>query len=47
VTGREKARILREVLEGPLPNLPAHFVSPGSGDLSWFVDREAAQELHL
>jgi 6-phosphogluconolactonase len=47
VTGREKARVLREVLEGSLPNLPAHFVSPGSGDLSWFVDREAAQELHL
>jgi 6-phosphogluconolactonase len=47
VTGREKARILREVLEGPLPNLPAHFIGPATGDLSWFVDREAAQELHL
>jgi 6-phosphogluconolactonase len=47
VAGKEKARVLREVLEGPLPNLPAHCISPGSGDLSWFVDREAAQELHL
>lgn len=47
VTGKEKARILREILEGPLPNLPAHFVAPATGDLSWLVDREAAQELQL
>jgi 6-phosphogluconolactonase len=47
VTGKDKARILREALEGPLPSLPVHFVNPASGDLSWFVDREAARELHL
>jgi 6-phosphogluconolactonase len=44
VTGRSKARVLREVLEGPSEpqNLPAQLIRPASGELLWCVDREAA-----
>jgi len=47
VSGPEKARTLRRVLEGPLrPNaLPAQAVAPGAGSLRWLVDAAAAAEL--
>ncbi len=47
VTGKEKAAILREVLEGEIPSYPANLVNPTRGLLSWFVDRDAASQLQL
>jgi len=46
VAGKAKAGILREVLEGNVPRSPASLVNPSSGRLSWFVDRDAASQLH-
>lgn len=47
VAGREKAAALREVLEGTRqPDLyPAQAISPVSGRVTWFLDREAASLL--
>ena len=47
VTGRTKARALRQILEdaGLRPLLPAQLVRPLTGDLRWFVDHEAASML--
>lgn len=44
VSGTSKAERLHEVLEGPrLPErLPAQFIEPTSGHLTWFVDEAAA-----
>lgn len=44
VSGSEKAEIVKEVLEGP-KRYPAQEVRPGSGDLIWLLDREAAGKL--
>jgi len=45
VAGADKARTLRQVLEGPLGRFPAQRVQPTSGRLSWFVDEAAAHLL--
>jgi 6-phosphogluconolactonase len=45
VTGKEKAPIVREILAGQMPNLPGQMLDPTSGDLCWFVDKEAASLL--
>ena len=44
VSGRDKARCLKEVLQGPYrpDELPAQVIRPESGRLSWMVDAEAA-----
>ena len=44
VTGRNKAGVLRSVLEAssPQPVVPAQLIRPLNGELHWFVDREAA-----
>lgn len=46
VSGHQKARILREVLEGPRDpqRLPAQLIHP-AGELIWLADREAASLL--
>ncbi|MDI6853822.1 MAG: 6-phosphogluconolactonase [Deltaproteobacteria bacterium] len=45
VAGREKARALQEVLEGPYDpqRLPAQSIRPVSGELLWLVDEAAAE----
>jgi 6-phosphogluconolactonase len=47
VSGADKARALREVLEGQesRESIPARYVQPSSGELTFFVDRAAASEL--
>ena len=47
VSGREKAAIVREVLEGPhRPDVfPAQVVAPRAGRLRWLLDAAAASEL--
>ena len=47
VTGREKAAILRRVLDGPYQPgaLPAQVVAPRGGQLRWLVDGAAAANL--
>jgi 6-phosphogluconolactonase len=42
-SGRSKSAIVREILAGENPrHYPAGLVRPVNGDLTWFVDREAA-----
>jgi 6-phosphogluconolactonase len=41
VSGRDKAAVLREVLEGPGPRYPAQQVQPLSGRVEWWADRAA------
>jgi 6-phosphogluconolactonase len=45
VSGRDKANVLREVLERRTEELPASLVCPANGRLVWMVDREAASAL--
>jgi 6-phosphogluconolactonase len=45
VSGRDKAKVLREVLESHSEELPATLVRPTNGRLVWMVDREAASSL--
>jgi 6-phosphogluconolactonase len=47
VTGRDKAQVLKAVLEGPLDTwrLPAQIIRPDAGRLIWMVDRAAAAQL--
>jgi len=47
VVGRDKARIVRQVLRGPLDpfRIPAQLVRPVDGGLAWTIDRDAASEL--
>lgn len=49
VTGKGKADIMAQVLEGPHDpqRLPAQAVRPSGGELSWFVDRAAASKLTM
>jgi 6-phosphogluconolactonase len=45
VSGRDKARVLQEVLEGPNQpqRLPAQSIRPESGELLWLADEAAAE----
>ncbi len=45
VSGKDKAEILREVLENPAADLPSQKVRPVNGRLLWLVDRDAAGAL--
>jgi len=48
VFGRDKAQILREVLEGPAEpsRLPVQLIRPKNGQMIWLIDREAASLLN-
>jgi len=41
VAGNEKKEIVKRVMAGRAHGLPAAMVRPASGNLSWFLDREA------
>lgn len=47
VSGQAKAKVLREVVEGPFKpsELPAQLIRPQGGSLLWLVDRPAAAQL--
>lgn len=47
VAGEDKARVLKEILEGDGDprGCPAKFIRPESGDLTWMVDEAAAKRL--
>ena len=47
VTGRDKAQVLKDVLQGPTDTrrLPAQLIQPSPGRLIWMVDQAAASEL--
>lgn len=49
VSGRDKARVLQEILEGDYApqRLPAQLIRPGDGELLWLVDQAAAAVLDL
>jgi 6-phosphogluconolactonase len=44
VSGAEKAKIVKEVLEGP-ERYPAQDVKPTTGELLWKLDKDAASEI--
>ena len=45
VSGRDKANVLREVLENQTEEMPASLVRPTNGRLVWIIDREAGSAL--
>lgn len=47
VDGAKKAKVLQQVLEGEYQpeKLPSQIIKPVSGELHWFLDKEAASEL--
>ncbi|HYJ78221.1 MAG TPA: 6-phosphogluconolactonase, partial [Longimicrobiaceae bacterium] len=47
VLGREKARVVRRVIRGPLDpfRLPAQLVRPVGGEMVWILDEAATSEL--
>jgi 6-phosphogluconolactonase len=45
VTGQAKAEIVRAVLEGPPGSLPAQQIQPTAGQLTWLLDKAAANLL--
>ncbi len=49
ISGRSKAQVLKEVLEGPADSyrLPSQLIQPVHGNLLFFLDEEASKELHL
>ena len=48
VDGEKKAKMLQQVLQGDYKptEFPAQIIKPEKGELHWFVDEGAAQELH-
>lgn len=46
--GEKKAKMLQQVIQGPYEpsKYPAQIIKPDGGELHWFVDEAAAQELH-
>lgn len=48
VEGEKKAAVLEKVLEGEYKpsQFPAQLISPEKGELHWFLDKAAAQNLH-
>uniref|UniRef100_A0A1I8F107 6-phosphogluconolactonase n=1 Tax=Wuchereria bancrofti TaxID=6293 RepID=A0A1I8F107_WUCBA len=40
-TGRRKGELIREIVNGQNSNFPAAMVKPKSGNISWFMDKEA------
>ena len=45
VEGAGKADIVRRIITGEPPLLPAHYIEPYSGTLTWLLDRAAASSL--
>jgi 6-phosphogluconolactonase len=45
VSGKEKAAIVQEVLEGTVVRSPAQLVKPKQGQLLWYIDMDAASKL--
>jgi len=45
VSGKDKAAIVRRVLEDPAANLPSQKIAPADGRLLWLLDREASSAL--
>jgi 6-phosphogluconolactonase len=47
VFGKNKAQAVQQVVEGvhDTDTFPAQLISPLNGDLTWFLDREAASKL--
>jgi len=45
VAGSAKARIVQAVMEGPAGRLPAQYIQPTAGQLTWLLDAEAASLL--
>jgi 6-phosphogluconolactonase len=47
VTGKNKAEILKKILTADYQpeQLPAQLIKPVSGQLSWFIDKEAASQI--
>lgn len=48
IDGEKKAAVLEQVLEGAKKpsELPAQLIAPETGELHWFLDKEAAKNLH-
>lgn len=42
VSGMNKSVPVKEVIKNKNPNMPASFINPATGNLTWFLDREAA-----
>ncbi len=47
VSGKNKAAILSEILEGPSGRFPAQLITPVQGELLWLVDRAAIGQVPL
>lgn len=45
VSGSEKATTLKAVLQGLPGKYPAQLIQPANGELHWFLDEDAAEEL--
>ena len=45
VSGSDKADIVRQIIFGEPPLLPAHYIEPRSGTMTWLLDRSAASML--
>ena len=45
-TGANKAPVLKKIIAGDDPSLPASMVKPGSGRLLFVIDREASSQLY-
>ncbi len=45
VTGNEKSKVLKAVLQGTPDQYPAQLIQPVNGNLHWFLDDKAAAEL--
>lgn len=48
VDGEKKAKMLQQVLQGDFEpsKFPAQIIKPENGEIHWFVDEDAAQDLH-
>jgi 6-phosphogluconolactonase len=46
VTGANKAPVLKKIIAGDDPSLPASMVQPKSGNLLFVIDREASSQLY-
>jgi 6-phosphogluconolactonase len=46
VSGKEKAMILKAILDGSSPRFPAQMVSPVAGQLTYLLDKDAASMIH-
>jgi len=46
VTGKDKARIVKDIVEGDAPSLPASLVKPSTGKLFFFLDSDSATFLN-